>query len=169
MTAFNTRYLIGATVVVAVLAALDQYTKHLVETAIPLGSRISVMPFMDFLHVRNDGVAFSMLSGSSLLVVVTVAIIALMVWMWSNVSVHDRISQAGFALITGGALGNLIDRAMHGHVTDFVALHAGDWAFAIFNLADTFITIGAALLILVELRNWRAGHGKSDDTAQSGD
>ena len=63
-------------------------------------------------------------------------------------------------MIVGGALGNMIDRAIHGHVIDYVLLHTPQWSFAVFNLADAFISVGAALVILQEFLDWRASAHK---------
>ena len=67
------------------------------------------------------------------------------------------IAHFGFALIIGGAMGNLIDRFLYGHVIDYFLFHTPGWSFAIFNLADAAITVGAGLVILDELLQWRAG------------
>ena len=69
-------------------------------------------------------------------------------------------------LVLGGALGNLIDRIVHGHVIDFILLHTANWSFAIFNFADSFITVGAALIVFDEIIEWRRGSG---DAAEDGD
>ena len=65
------------------------------------------------------------------------------------------LARIGFALIVGGALGNLIDRAVYGHVIDYILFHTPVWSFAVFNLADAFITVGAVLVVLEELLGWR--------------
>jgi signal peptidase II len=67
----------------------------------------------------------------------------------------QRLARFGFTLIVGGALGNLIDRVWHGHVVDYVLFHLPSWSFAIFNLADAFITVGAVLVVLDEFLVWR--------------
>ncbi len=61
----------------------------------------------------------------------------------------------GFALIVGGAVGNLIDRAVYGHVIDYILFHTPVWSFAVFNLADAFITVGAVAVLLEEFLGWR--------------
>ena len=70
---------------------------------------------------------------------------------------RQQLARFGFALIIGGAIGNLIDRVWHGYVIDYVLFHlpAWNWSFAIFNLADAFITVGAGLVILDEFLEWR--------------
>ncbi|WP_292154291.1 signal peptidase II, partial [Mesorhizobium sp.] len=65
------------------------------------------------------------------------------------------LARIGFALIVGGALGNLIDRAVYGHVIDYILFHTPVWSFAVFNFADAFISVGAALVVFDELIGWR--------------
>ena len=67
------------------------------------------------------------------------------------------LGAVGYALILGGAIGNLIDRIVHGYVVDFLLLHIGDWTLFVFNLADAALTLGPALLLVVYLWPWRAG------------
>ena len=68
----------------------------------------------------------------------------------------------GFTLVIGGAIGNLIDRAVYGHVIDYILFHTPVWSFAIFNLADAFITVGAGLVLLEEFRAWRRQRANAD-------
>lgn len=136
--------------------ALDQAVKTLVELYLPLHGRVGLLPFLSLFHSRNTGVAFSMFSGVEsawlslgiLAVVVFIAVLAL------RTHADQVFARLGFALIIGGALGNLIDRAFRGFVVDYIYFHTPVWSFAIFNLADAFITIGAGLVILEEVRAW---------------
>ena len=123
---------------IAAAIGLDQWVKHMVETHMPLGSHIELLPFLALFHTRNEGIAFSMFSGSgmTLLSVVSLGVIALMLWLWSKAEATDRLAHLGFALILAGAIGNLVDRLMLGYVTDYVFFHTPVWSFAVFNLAD---------------------------------
>jgi len=89
--------------------------------------------------------------GDNILIVVTLAIIAFVTWLWARSTPSRWISQFGFVLIISGAIGNLIDRAMDGYVIDYILFYVQSWSFAVFNLADAFITIGAAAIIIDEL------------------
>ena len=83
-----------------------------------------------------------------------------MLYLASRTTREQVLARIGFALIVGGALGNLIDRAVHGHVIDYILFHTPVWSFAVFNLADAFITVGAVLVVADELFGWwrqRAG------------
>lgn len=161
MSLLSPRSLLTNGAIIAATVAADQWIKHLVDTNMPLGGRIELLPFLALFHTRNEGVAFSMFSGSgsTALSALSFGVIALMLWLWSRTTAQDRIARLGFALILGGAIGNLIDRATQGYVTDYVLFHTPVWSFAVFNLADTFITVGAGLVILQELVHWRRGTG----------
>ncbi|TIN00177.1 MAG: signal peptidase II, partial [Mesorhizobium sp.] len=78
-------------------------------------------------------------------------------------SARPRATRIGFALIVGGALGNLFDRVIYGHVIDYILFHTPIWSFAIFNLADAFIAVGAVVVVLDELIGWRREAKPSSD------
>jgi len=106
------------------------------------------LPILALYRVHNTGVAFSFAHGfDSLLLVGGTALITLVVlWLWATARDGGRLVAIGFALITGGAIGNLIDRIRFGHVVDFLYLHLGDRGLFVFNLADVALTIGPILL-----------------------
>jgi signal peptidase II len=138
--------------VAAVIVAVDQATKALVQASLAPGERIQVIPFADLVLVFNTGAAFSFLAGAGgwqrgFFIVIALAAIALIGWLLVRHG-GEHLFCAGLALILGGAIGNLWDRIVLGHVVDFVLLHAGGWHFPAFNVADSAITVGAALLIL---------------------
>jgi signal peptidase II len=133
---------------------LDQATKAVVESRFELFDVKPILPFLEFTLLYNTGAAFSFLAGASgwqrwffigLGVIVSIVILY---WLWRIEPGKQRMLAAGFALILGGALGNVIDRIWHGHVIDFIHFHWRQWEFPAFNVADSAITIGAALLIL---------------------
>jgi signal peptidase II len=143
---------------VAILAA-DRASKYAIERLTPEGFRRMLVPnFADLVHNVNPGIAFGLFSESayrwvsSLLILSSAAVILLLVWLLLAGFSSGTESQAGIALIAGGAAGNLLDRLLHGGVTDFLELHAGKFRWPSFNLADSAITIGAALIIF-ELLN----------------
>ena len=138
---------------VLALVAMDQTSKWATETMLPWQGNVSVLPFFSLFRTHNYGVAFSMLdnAGPWPLVGLTVLITAFIIWMWRKTHAERWLSQLGFALIVSGALGNLIDRAWHGYVIDMIRIHTETWSFAIFNVADSFITIGAILVVADEV------------------
>jgi len=145
------------------LIALDQISKALVEANLPMQEKIDVLPFLALFRTFNTGIAFSFLSGMDdlALSVLTLAITGLVLFLWSR-SPKDQVwAQLGYASVVGGAVGNLIDRLRFGHVVDFILFHTPNWSFAVFNFADSFITIGAALIVLQELLDMRANRGNT--------
>ena len=152
-----------ATLVVAV--ALDQWIKLLVETHLTLHEMVDVLPFLALYRTYNTGIAFSMLAGVGGigLIVIALAVVAFVLFLAAKSEADRPLARFGFALIVGGAVGNLIDRMMHGHVIDYVLFHTPVWSFAVFNLADAFITVGAGLVILDELIVWRRDRTRLSD------
>jgi signal peptidase II len=146
----------------AVVIALDLATKAWVSSAFQYGEVRPVLPFFNLVLVHNTGAAFSFLAGAGgwqrwFFTVVTVAISAFIVVMLRRHQ-DERLMATALALVLGGALGNLHDRVTLGHVVDFVQLHAAGWYFPAFNVADSAITVGVALLVWESLRSGtRAG------------
>ena len=131
---------------------VDQIAKLIVEARLPEGQAIDVLPILTLLHVRNTGIAFSMFSGSGFgLILLPLAVTAVVLVFWARNREGGRLAAVAFALILGGAIGNLIDRLRLGYVIDFLLLHLGDWTLFVFNLADAALTLGPALLLLVYL------------------
>ena len=152
---------------VAVAVALDQWIKYLVETRLALHEQVDILPFLALYRTYNTGVAFSMLSsfGDTGLIVISLAVIAFVLYLASRSTGDQFLARIGFALIVGGAVGNLIDRAVYGHVIDYILFHTPVWSFAIFNLADVFITVGAIMVLTEEFfgsRRQRADTDTSD-------
>lgn len=145
----------------AVLVVLDQITKLWTQASLPFGEAVPVLPVFSLFHTHNTGVAFSMLDGAGPwpLIALTVAISGFIVWLWWRTPPGRWLSRLGFALVLAGAVGNLIDRVRLGYVIDFALVHTPSfsWTFAVFNLADAFITVGAIAIIADELFGSRLG------------
>src|ERR1700726_4449456 len=136
------------------IVAADRAVKYAVERYTSEGFRRDLVPnIIVLVHNVNSGIAFGLLSESAsrwisvLLMGSSAAVIVLLVWLLLAGRAGDTWCQAGLALIAGGAAGNLLDRLLHGGVTDFLELRAGSFVWPAFNLADTAITVGAALII----------------------
>lgn len=136
---------------------IDQSTKHFVRTSMAPLDVIHLLPVLNLVHVRNVGSAFGLFSslGNTFFIVVAACaslFIALMI-------VKDRKDGAAFSMILGGALGNLADRIMYGHVVDFLDLHAGGYHWPAFNIADSALTAGITLLLVQSAidawKSWR--------------
>jgi signal peptidase II len=139
--------------------ALDQLTKAIIVMLLHLGDAHTVTPFFDIVRAHNRGAAFSFLNEASgwqrwFFVALGLAAAVFIVWLLARHG-GQRLFGWALALILGGALGNVVDRLLHGHVIDFLQVHWKSHYFPSFNVADSAITIGAALLILDELRRVR--------------
>lgn len=151
----QTRYLAWMwLLLVAVLVAADRFSKMLVVAHMQLGEDIPVLgPLLHFYYLRNTGAAFSMLdtlpNGRWILAGFTVVLIGVCVWALLAQKVRGRLGNFAFSLIIAGGIGNLIDRVHTGEVVDFLYLKCIH--FAIFNVADSFVVIGAVLLCLTLL------------------
>jgi signal peptidase II len=141
----------------AASVGLDQWIKALVEAGLPFQQPVELIPLLALYRTYNTGVAFSMFSwiGDIGLIVVSLAVAVFVLYLASRTTAEQVASRIGFALIIGGAVGNLIDRAVYGHVIDYILFHTPAWSFAVFNLADAFITVGAGLILLDEFLVWR--------------
>ncbi|MFT4997840.1 MAG: signal peptidase II [Flavobacteriales bacterium] len=135
-----------------VVIALDQWTKSLAVTELANGF-IKVTDFFSLILAYNKGAAFSFLSDAGgwqrwFFTAVAVAVSAvLVVWIY-RLKQHEKLLAIALALVLGGAIGNVYDRIMLGHVVDFILVHYQDNYFPAFNIADSAISVGAALLIL---------------------
>ncbi|WP_279089188.1 signal peptidase II [Bartonella apis] len=148
-----------------ITVGLDQLIKYWVVNTLEVGEEIDLLPFLSLYHARNPGIAFSMLSSVSDwgLIALTLCIICFVVWLWKNAGPEKSLSRFGFLLVIGGAIGNLIDRIRFHYVIDYISFHInGVFSFAIFNLADSFITVGAVLIVLDELLHWKREKRKAD-------
>lgn len=136
----------------------DQVIKLLVEAYLPLQQMVPVIPFLALYRTYNLGVAFSMLSGMEgwFIVSMRLVIVVFVLWLWRKTASDRTFAHLGFAFIVAGAAGNLLDRFFYGHVIDYILFHTQTWSFAVFNLADSFITIGAACVILDEILHARS-------------
>lgn len=146
------RYLAIATMTLL----LDQLSKWSVLSYLQLGMPEPVLPFMNWLLLFNPGAAFSFLAQGSgwqrwfFTILGLVASIYILILLRKNLS--EKLLCIALSLILGGALGNVLDRIMYGAVVDFIDLHYGNWHWPAFNIADSAICIGAALIIWDELR-----------------
>lgn len=140
----------------AAVVALDQATKHFAETLLVMHQPVSVLPSFNWMLAYNTGAAFSFLRDAGgwqrwfFLSLSTLVGIGLIVWLW-RLKPHEKRLGAALALILGGAIGNLVDRAWLGHVIDFIQLYYDRWYWPTFNVADSAITVGAVLLVLDSL------------------
>jgi signal peptidase II len=142
-------------VLIVTIVAIDQLTKLIVRHTMPLHDSVNVIPgLLDITHVQNTGAAFGLLNAAEfpykpalMIGIAAIALVAIAAY-GTQLGFHERLARFGLSLILGGAFGNLIDRAVAGHVVDFVDVYWGSSHFWAFNVADAAITSGAALVLL---------------------
>jgi signal peptidase II len=145
-------------ILAAAVIVADQFTKSLIVASFTRGETLPVTGFMSLVLAYNSGAAFSFLAGApgwQRWFFATIAILASAFLVFMLKRGGSRMLCAGLALILGGALGNLWDRIAIGKVVDFLLFHYGGWSWPAFNVADSAITVGAALLILDSFRQRR--------------
>lgn len=143
------------------LMLADQFTKVLIIGNYRLGDVTEVLPFFNIVRVHNSGAAFSFLADASgwqrwLFTGFGLVAAALMLWLL-RAHAGQRLFAFALSCLLGGAVGNVIDRLLHGYVIDFLDFHWAGWHFPAFNVADSAITVGAVCLILDELLRVRRG------------
>ncbi len=134
---------------------LDQWTKWLVEDRLADHVSVEVIPnLLSFTHVQNTGVAFGLFAahgdttGTLVLTVLGLLAMGFVGFYFFSVPLEHRALLASLALVLGGALGNLLDRIMSGAVTDFIDFYVGTWHWHTFNVADSAITVGIAVMLV---------------------
>lgn len=150
-----------------ILCVIDVGVKLVVMNTMGYGwiNRINVLPFFNLLYVHNPGAAFSFLSDQPgwqrwFFTGIAAVIVTLLITWMRKLPATERWNNIAYAMVIGGALGNVFDRLMHGFVVDYLDFFVGNYHWPAFNLADTFICIGAAMIILDGFRN------KNTDTSE---
>jgi signal peptidase II len=147
-----------ALLVALVVVALDQITKSIVEHSMTLYESIPILPGFSLTYIRNTGAAFGMLAGAPsalrlpLFLLVTAAAVWALVSYLRATPAHRRMLVWALGGILGGAVGNFICRIRYGEVVDFFHLHWGGWSWPMFNVADSAITVGVAIVLVESLR-----------------
>ncbi|MBE0713597.1 MAG: signal peptidase II [Candidatus Aminicenantes bacterium] len=141
------------------LVALDQATKHLIARTVDLYESVTVIPgFFNLTRIHNKGAIFGTFSQSnnqlvfSLLTAASFAALALVVTFFFKTPPGDKLMKVALTLIAAGALGNQLDRLIRGHVIDFLDFYIGKAHWPFFNAADSCITIGACLMLIILFR-----------------
>ena len=136
-----------------VVVILDQAAKQVAESQLTPHQAVNLFPFFDWYLTYNTGAAFSFLADAGgwqrwLFTLIAIVISAVIVQWIRKLPAEDTLTAASLCLILGGAIGNLIDRILLGHVIDYIQVWLGSYPFPAFNIADAAISVGAALLIL---------------------
>ena len=144
-------------IVIFFLIVIDLTSKFIAEENLVFGQAIPLIPILDLLLVFNSGIAFSLFDFNNNVFSFGLSLLGLMIVAYLHSiykSDESSINRLSLILIIAGALGNILDRLPDGVVTDFLFLHVGNTSFFIFNFADAFISIGAALFFLTEFKKF---------------
>ncbi|MDR0218413.1 MAG: signal peptidase II [Enterobacteriaceae bacterium] len=138
---------------IVVVLVLDLGSKQLILQNFRLHESIPLIPYFNLAYAQNLGAAFSFLADKGgwqrwFFALVAVAISVTLLVMMCRSSAQQKLNNIAYALVIGGALGNLFDRLVHGFVVDFIDFYVGNWHWPTFNIADSAICIGAALIII---------------------
>ncbi|MCP4431663.1 MAG: lipoprotein signal peptidase [Gammaproteobacteria bacterium] len=142
----------------AVIIGLDQITKLIAESQLPLHQTVNVIPYFDWYLTYNSGAAFSFLADAGgwqrwFFTIASVVIsVVILIWI-KKLEKHDNLTAISLCMILGGAIGNLIDRIYLGHVIDYIQVWLGSYPWPAFNIADAAISVGAAVLIISSFVN----------------
>ncbi|MGD0400556.1 MAG: signal peptidase II [Syntrophobacteraceae bacterium] len=146
-------------ILAGIVVALDQLTKYLLVNAIPLHTGVPIIPgFFNLVHVHNTGGAFSILAGPGypwrqhVLIGLTVLVVAAIAYAYGKAGKKDNWTRIAYVCITGGAIGNLIDRIRLAEVVDFLDVYVADRHWPAFNVADAAISTGAVMLLVSLVR-----------------
>ncbi len=150
------------------IVALDRWSKLEVAERLPLYSSKTIVPgFFDIVHTRNTGIAFSLFADSPPLVrnvvlpAVSIAAVVLIVYLFAKSPDAGGAAAPALTLVLAGAAGNLYDRFAYGYVVDFLDVYIGGRHWPAFNVADSSISVGAALLLIASWRKPRPPGGKA--------
>ena len=147
-------------IMVSIFIIVDLCSKYVITKCLSLNEVIVIIRnFLNITHVRNTGVAFSMLPSSKYLVlgISFIIIVGIIYYLYKN-KPKSNVEKVAYSLILGGAIGNFINRIFYGYVTDFIDIKIFSYDYPIFNLADTFIVIGVILLLIY---TWRCKDGNN--------
>ncbi|MCW5715450.1 MAG: signal peptidase II [Bauldia sp.] len=148
----------GITVMAGTLI-VDQVSKSIAVATIKESVPRAILPILDLYYTENPGIAFSFLRGSNptLLLIAVIAVAIAILVFWARSKEGGKLAALGFGFIVGGAIGNIVDRLVYGHVIDFLHLHIGARTLFVFNLADVALTLGPILLVAAFLLPQRRG------------
>ncbi len=129
----------------------DVITKEIIVSRVSLYERISVLPFLNIVHVQNKGAAFGIFAGLGNKYFIGIALIAIIFIVIYVIKAPKGLETYALSLVLGGATGNFIDRVRIGKVTDFIDVFVNNWHWPAFNVADSALTVGISLFIISSL------------------
>lgn len=155
----------------AVVIILDQVTKQVASNLLQMHQPVAVMPMFNWTLMHNTGAAFSFLSDAGgwqrwFFTVIAIAVSAVLIAWTSKLKQDEKGQAVAFMLVMGGAIGNVIDRLVYGYVIDFIEVYYQQWHWPAFNIADSAISIGVAILLIESFRQHKregAGEGEKNN------
>ena len=137
---------------IILLIVLDQISKVLISSNLALGESLNLLPFLNFTLIHNTGIAFSLFDEGGhilrwLLVIAVSGILTYLLFLMYKKTPKNQLELISLIFIISGGLGNLVDRAFLGYVVDFVHVFYQDYSFYVFNMADSYITVGIILYL----------------------
>lgn len=157
-TDMKRQYYIGISLFITIIIlVLDQITKFIIASSMKVGDSFEVIPnFLNITSHRNDGAAWGILSGKmSFFFIITIIILVVLIVFYIKEAKNNLLMQIAISLLFAGAIGNFIDRVLHGEVVDFVDTYIFGYNFPIFNVADSSLTIGVLLIIIALLTDMK--------------
>lgn len=153
------------------LISIDQLSKFLVRIFLPLGESIVLTSFFSLTHITNTGIAFGMFQqisfSNTLFMIINILILIFMfIWYIKRRNILKKSIHIVFILIFSGAIGNIIDRILRGEVTDFFDFHIMNYHWPSFNIADTCISIGIILFLIISIRDSKKGRDNISKCSQ---
>jgi signal peptidase II len=150
-----------------IVIVLDQLTKQIAASVLEMYQPVAVMPMFNWTLMHNTGAAFSFLSDKGgwqrwFFTAIAIIVSAVLIAWTSKLKADEKWQAIAFALILGGAIGNVIDRVNYGYVIDFIDVYYKDWHWPAFNLADSGIFVGVSILIIESFR-----HHKREETGET--
>lgn len=148
--------------IIIILLFLDQLIKYLITQNMYIGEEITIIKnFLNISYITNDGAAFNMLSGNTILLIILA--IFVIIYIIKNKKKQEKQEKIMYEILIAGILGNLIDRIIRGSVVDYIAFKIFNIDMAVFNLADTYIVCSCIILLIMEALKWKKSQSKNQE------
>ena len=149
-----------------VVIIADQLTKYIASTSLEMHTPVAVMPMFNWTLMHNTGAAFSFLADAGgwqrWFFAIIAVVVSVVIFLWiKRLEQHEKWQAIALALILGGAIGNVIDRIWLGYVVDFIQVYYQQWYWPAFNIADSAISIGVAMIIIDSIREMKSERKKA--------
>lgn len=153
------------TLVAVSVVAVDYISKQIILSTVPLYEGVRVLPFLRIVNIWNEGAAFGLFANLGNRFFIFLSFVAITCIIIYTMRVKNRLELFSLSVIIGGAIGNLLDRIIHGKVIDFIDFYVGKWHWPAFNVADSALTVGVILFILSSLKHGQSIQRERKETA----